>query len=490
MLNTILHTIKANIEQYALASADNEDEFVVRFVDPNSSEDTLYPDAINIALFGSIPEKEIRGSASFNVPTSGNLGIAQKAPLKLTIDLLLLFNFNKYDTAIECYEQVLGYFYNHDVLNIPFDGYETRVEVLLSGFTDRNEIEIWNSFNTPGIPMLRYFFRYVLISGKVAQLPVIQEVSATVDTMDAEAAGIDPMVLSYLYEPIVDMVQAIVQATVTFCSVDRLSDSADALLSTCFTELMDSYAETLSNVQEYKQQLKGGFKKDPTMRKEFEPFVPAISGLQLLVKKYAKKLEFLGADLTTNYAKICVMATRNIRGRNSGISGLFLQQLSTNTAYVEITTNIEAQISEFMLVGDSTYIPVGSMPYDSFKNNEQLSQLQLQKKWWDLEDLLKKTSACYADEEANSLVDQQGAVYENFCTLLKSCAAQLDSPIETFTALNQQYNNRTTEITSEIQEQYKDAYTNAYEAINYIDKQTITSSLAKSLQLILLKLST
>jgi len=490
MLNTILQKIKSNLEDIALQAEGNENKFTVRFVDPNNGEETLYPNAINIALFGSIAEKDIMGNATFSVPTSGNLGIAQKAPLKLSIDILLLFNFTNYATAIDCYGQVLGYFYNNDIMNVPFDGYDTRVEVLLSSFNDRNEIEIWNSFNTPGIPMLRYYFRYVLISGRVEQLPVVRNVSLDADIVDAAASEIDAMILNFIYYPIEDIVQGIVQKTLAFCSINLVEDESDEIIETRYNELIDSYSITVQEINDFKKGLKASFSTDPTMKKEFSPFIPAISGLQLLLKKYAKELVFLGKDTIMNYTKICVLAKSNIEGENRGLSLLLLQQLTTATEYLEITTNINTQILSFVTVGDSVYIPLGTYPYNVFKESQQLSLLQLQKKWWDLEDLLKQTKACYAVEKESSLLDDRGVVYTNFIALLKNCGLQINEPINKFTKLNEKYNNRNTEITAEIKEAYLKAYTDAYQAINYIDSESIVMNLTKSLQYILIKQST
>ncbi len=488
MLSSILHTIKTEIAEYALNK--EEKHINVHFVSPNSSKENLYPESINIALFGSNQERDIKGCTTFNVSTSGNLGLAQKPPLKLSIDLLLLFNFTKYSTALEYYEQVIGFFYNNDIINVSFDGYDNRVEVLLSNFSDRNEIEIWNSFNTPGIPMLRYFFRYALVSGKVKQLPIVRKVSVDTERISPDKAIIDAMILSFIYYPIEEIIQNLVQKTTAFCSINLTEKDTDETIDIRFQELLDCYKSTFIKVQSFRLNFENQFEAEPAFKKEFKSFMPSINGLEILIKEYREELANYSFSIVKKYENLCLLSKSNIDGKKRGLSLLFLEKLTSATAYLDIIKSIENQILTFTTVGNSAYIGVGKPPYTSFKENSQLSQLQLQKKWWELEDLISKLQTCYKAQIQNPLLDKKGNVYTEFIQLLENCKQQTYIPLETFKDLNVKYNKRVTLLTDAVKEDYLEAYTQAYNMTHYITGVFIPQQLTEKLQYILIAQNT
>jgi hypothetical protein len=488
MFNTVLQNIGSLLEQNVLRSMEGTGFNTVRFLNLKSGEDRLQPNAINIILFGTTAARDIMGSPTFSTPTSNNMGIEQKPPLKLSVDILFIFNFSNYEIALAIYGQVLGYFYNNDLLNVPFDGYPNDVQILLSSFNDRDEIELWNSFGISGTPILRYDLKYVMLSGKTRELPIVRSVSVNGGVMNPEEAGISSLVLNMIYYPIDVILKGITEKTNAFCSIqltgDEVKDNAE--ISHRFDELTQSYLTADAKIKVLKAELSlmMSEERDPAYPKlyaQFNPFFPSIDGLQRILIEDRTELEKQGSDPTTqNYEALCTLAQSFTQGSGS-LTQTFLQQLSTTSAYLVITTTIDDQIVRFNVIGESTY---GKLDTTVLSNSsDQLSLVQLRVKWWELEDALKTLSRIYKEEEGNALLQINETAYTNFRNLLLECQTQLNQPIEDFSTLNNTYNHGSGDgINPVVRMAYFDAYKNAFRSVNFLLKEAIPIRLAESLQ--------
>lgn len=489
MFNNVLQNIGSQLEQNVLRSMEGTGYNTVRFLNLKSGEDRLQPNSVNIVLFGTTAERSIMGSPTFSTPTSNNMGIEQKPPLKLSVDILFIFNFSNYEVALAIYSQVLGYFYNNDLMNVPFDGYPNEVQILLSSFNDRDEIELWNSFGISGTPILRYDLKYVMISGKTTELPIIKTVSIDGGVINPEEAGISGLVLNMIYYPIDGILKEITQKTNSFCSIQLTGDEVkdDAEIKRRYTELTDSYVIADAEIVRVQAELRLMVSKErdpayPKLFMQFNPFFPSIGGLQKTLLKDRTELEKQGVDPSAqNYAALCTLAQSFTQGASS-LTQSFLQQLSTTSSYLLITTAINEQIVRFDAIGVSTY-GTNEGAARNTRASEQLSLVQLRVKWWELEDALKTLSRIYTEEEASPLLQIDELAYTDFKNLLVECQQQLNLPIDAFSKLNNTYNHGSGDgINSVVRTEYYEAYQNASDAVNFFKTEAIPIRLAESLQ--------
>lgn len=486
MLNTILNTYLDILrDQIIRTVVSDSNEIDVKFVKPYAKGSELYMNALNIALFSSIAEKELLGKYNFGTPTSGNNALYEKPPLRMTLDTLLIFNFRKYETALDCYGQVLGYFYNNDYFTVKSDGYDNEVQVLLSSFSDLNEIEIWNSFNTPGIMMLRYELKYAIITGKFEQLPVIRSFSTTAG--QPVSADVSTLIMNMVYLPVADILNLnILTATNDFCSINLKEDDADQLITDRYDTLIQSYTISEADIIAFREQLQESIDDGQLDYDTFNPFIPSLDGLIELIPVYRENLEAYTPD-KENYEAICALAKEQIDDP-TGLNSIFLGKLSETTEYLQIADAIDTGIEEFDEVGGSAYEVSGEYPDLEFSEQPDLSVLQIRQKWWEIEDKIGVLIVVYAEELDSPLLDKEGEAYDTFKALLETCQEQLIEPYETFSALNQQYNvGNVTTISEEVKLMYLEAYKQSYFAVNYTDDEEVTEVLAAALQDILIE---
>lgn len=486
MLSSILHKYRQVIQDLVASTvSEGANTIDVKFVKPSSPRgEHLHANAINVAVFGSTAEKDLLGTYTFGTPTTGNNAVNQKPPLRVTLDTLLIFNLRRYETAIDCYGQVIGYFYNNDILTVLSDGYPNEVQVLLSSFDDRNEIEIWSSFNTPGILMLRYELKYALVTGKFEELPVIRGYSA--NAAPPTTPLVDALILNMIYVPVVEyMNQYILTATNTFCSVSLKDPDADALISVRYDALLVSYEETGEKIREFRESLRTSIQNGELDRSVYGPFMPSLDGILDLTKRYRTNLEQMAPADRERYEEICAVAKAQIEGA-VGLPSVFMDKLVETSVYLQISATIDAGIDSFNEVGESTYEQVGSGG-ESFRQRPELSTLQVRQKWWELESDMSDLLSAYSEEIDSPLLDREGEVYRKFRQLLESCRARIIEPYEAFNALNAQYNKDGVEISDTVKAVYEQAYANCYQAINYKDNQEVSVLLAAGLQSIFIQ---
>ncbi|MFT6500468.1 MAG: hypothetical protein ACJASQ_000577 [Crocinitomicaceae bacterium] len=473
MLNTILHNFKDAVTQAVVHSGfDSDDASIVHFVDPTSENQALASEAINIALFGSTAARNIRGESSFAIPNrDGASGIEQKPDLKVSLDVVLLFNFKKYALSLGCYGQVLGYFYNNDILKSTFNGLENEVEILLEGFDDRNEIELWNTFNAPGIPLLRYDLRYALVSGSVKQLPAIKEVRAQTSVPDVSNVSI--LILSLAYNPVQAILAKITSSTNDFCSVNLNADGSEGILVERQMELLAAYDSAFLQAVQLKVKLE----------LELPNYFPAIEALPILINSNKSELEASGAPSPANFQELCILYKSKVEG-TSGMETIYLESLDLSARTIEITTRIQDKIDAFVAIGNSTY----KKSEEQFSNRSELSTLQLRKKWWELETTMNELKVQYSKESSNSILNQENSVNQEFKSLLNQCNDQLVVALSEFEELNKKYNSgELVEISSQVKKEYLNAYINCFRAINYINNGSVPENLSQGLLLILIE---
>ncbi|MDR6240037.1 hypothetical protein [Aureibacter tunicatorum] len=173
------------------------------------SKQPLMPESVNIAVFGSKEARQIQGIDSFTPQGEETKGIKTKPPLKLSLDVLILFNLKDYESAFLCYVQVIGFLYNHNTFTMRYNGAEYSLSILPSQFLDRDEIDIWSAFHVPGIPILRYEIKYVLISGDIKVLPMVK--STAVDSTVSEDDILPVSVIYTIKEPIINELNSLIQ---------------------------------------------------------------------------------------------------------------------------------------------------------------------------------------------------------------------------------------------------------------------------------------
>lgn len=481
MFNSILQALGSELEQNVLRSIEGTGYNTVRFLNLNGNDDTLQPNALNIVLFGTKAERDIMGISSFNTPTTDNMGIEQKPPLKLSVDVLFIFNFNNYKIALSIYSQVLGHFYNHDVINIPFEGYPNQVQILLSSFNDRDEIELWNSFGIPGTPILRYDLKYVMISGKATELPFVKTVGVDAGVLTPEDSTISALVINMIYYPVEDFLKEITQYTNTFCSLQLTGDipADNQTIETSFNELIESYSEVQAQIIKLKEELIEAMELDPAYPKlyaQFNPYLPSIDGLLILLETDKNELKTAGANPSVeNYTDLCQLAKSFIDPK-TGLTISFLKSLELTSMYLLVTDGIDKGIINFDLIGESTYGGEGS-------EKSELSITQLRIKWWELEDALKKLSNLYVNAAKNPLFDFPEKPYMDFKVLLETCNEQITDPLEALSILNNNYNQTDGDkITPAVEMEYKKVYDASYQAVNYIESELVPVRLAEGLQ--------
>lgn len=477
MFNNILKTIGSELEQNVLRSLEGTGFDTVRFLNLKSGEDLLIPNALNVAIFSTKAERDIMGTSNYTVPTTGKDGLMQKPPLKLSVDVLFIFNYNNYEIALSIYHQVLAYFYNKDLINIPFDGYPNEVQILLSSFNDRDEIELWNAFNMPGTPVLRYDLKYLMISGDATQLPFIKKIGLDGGVMDPKNSGVDPMVINLLYYPMEGILNAITQKTNSFCSIDRTDNSAKTQgeIDKRFVELIESYTIAQGETEKLLDEL-GGNEDNPIViiANPFYHFYPTLIGMINEMIRDQAVLETAGKD----DPDLCVLAKDFTVGNKSLTKSLLSRIVETST-YLEITTVLNDGIVKFNIVGESTYGVVDIDSVAIVQNPKDLSRLQFKVKWWELENLLRQLQLAYQEAQDNSLLEPYG----EFRKLLERCANALNDPIAQFTMLNEQYNSKNSKpITPEAKILYREAYVKAQSSVNYLKGVLIPIELTVGMQ--------
>jgi hypothetical protein len=503
MISSIIHTFENTIENQALAydgvSSKKVDVQYVKL--ENGQGDSLYPDAINIALFGSNPERDLTGTYRYTTPTKGNEAMNEKPPLRVSVDVLLLFNFSDYLTALRSYDLVFAYFYNNDLLKVSSGDQTHSIQVLMSQFNDLNEIEIWSSFNSPGIPMLRYELKFAIIPGKFEELPMIKEISTSEGILHKSV--IPPMVSDLFYTPIYTVLNTtVIQKTSAFCSIpvpktqkeiDQLSKEEKRKLQETidlrYATLLNSYSIAQQEIALYKTDLERRMNEGILNKEEYEPYIPSITGLEIKTEEYSIELSPLSPTIETYY-ETCEETKEKVEGI-TGLPADYTKRLSLTSAYVNTTDALDQDILDFNAVGGQGYIPRGQEPYGSFKQVDDLSTMQWRKYWWEIENKMTLLINDYESTKSNDLFNQQGASFEVFTDLIDICLDQLVVPYEQFKSLNIRFNRENPkESQEEIQAKFHKAYSMCYPAVNYINTKNISVVLAQALQNILVEINT
>lgn len=481
MVNTILKRYQEILRDQVIRSVvDNSNGIDVKFVKPYAKGDELHMNAINIVLFGSTAEKDLLGTSTFGTPNSENKAINQKPSLRLTLDTLLIFNFRRYETALDCYGQVLGYFYNNDVFKVFSDGYENQVEILLSSFRDLNEIEIWNSFNMPGLMLLRYELKYALITGRFDELPVIRKYSSSIGQPDS--AGVSNLIMNMVYQPVGAIYNdTVLFTTNNFCSITLDTEDVQAILDERYTKLVDSYTLAFDAIELFKVRLESDISNGELEAAIFQPFIPSIDGILLLNENFQTRISSVGPPTPGNFNAICLLAKEQIYPP-IGLINLFLYKLKETSDYLRIEEKINEGIAAFNVVGYSAYVPITG-PNAEFIERPELSVLQIRQKWWEIESEMTQLLEKYQNEIDSRLLAREGEVYLEFKDLLVACQTQIIEPYELFSGLNIKFNKGSVHnLPASVRAAFTAAFTSCFNAINYIDNQDVTVALSDGLQ--------
>ncbi|MBL4706948.1 MAG: hypothetical protein JKY48_00715 [Flavobacteriales bacterium] len=498
MLSSILKTFKETIYHHMNQFPFEGHEVKVAFINKNK-EEQLTEDAINVALFSSTEKREIMGHATFGTPTSGHNAIEQSPPLKLSLNVLLIFNLNDYVNALDSYAQVLGYFYNNNSLDIAFNGFNTKVSVLMSGFRDLEEIEIQSNFNRPGTPLLRYELNYALISGTSEQLPMVSKkpvLSAGIP--QAGTLGFDPMLLNFIYSPVERKLSKITNATTTFCSIgfNQTTGELNEMIKTRFSALINSYDKAKDDIEKLKENLIKEIEKFPSKKNSIRPFIPSFEVLINLIEIYRINLQEVEPATKDNYDLICELARKQTEG-SKALSGQFLQNLLYTTQYQQITKSIIIQVDLFNMEGNSTYDNEGTIRQPLFKVNQSLISTQKHTKWWQIQDRLISLKTTYNSHIEQLKKDSDEEDFRIFRGRLSVLMDALTKPLKEMKLLNKKHNQlngqRPNPVSSlestapSYEKEYIINFTETYKAVNYPkgNEECISTVLADDLQIFL-----
>ncbi|KAF7785714.1 hypothetical protein PRUB_a0079 [Pseudoalteromonas rubra] len=143
----------------------------IEFIDPGQSPHVLHKNKVNLVLFSSQQESAFNGGNPLGYTiTPEAKARPQKAPLHLSLNMLLIFNQKDYSEGLKFYEIILRHLYSNSILLHTKTGDKSaqqsdwQVDVVLSHFSAREELEIWNNFNVSGLPLLRYELNWVRVS--------------------------------------------------------------------------------------------------------------------------------------------------------------------------------------------------------------------------------------------------------------------------------------------------------------------------------------
>jgi hypothetical protein len=281
-----------------------------------------------------------------------------------------------------------------------------------------------------------------------------------------------------VYYPIAGYLNGITAKANAFCS---LQGGNEAELDKRYAELIASFNLAHQQTEALLIKLGGGPIVSSTVVDEinqFYQFYPAINGILNEIIIDRDQVEAAGK----NDPALCGILKGITKGEDS-LTASLLKRLVRSTDYEQIVNALNASIAKFNVLGESSY---GEPPITSDNPND-LSILQLQTKWWELENLLRQLQQDYQETQQNSLLDFPTVLaYQQFIELLKLCADQLIMPIAKFTELNKEYNSAESQpITNVALRKYREAYQESWSAANLLDRKLIPLLLRESMQNIL-----
>mgnify|MGYP001799407012 CR=1 FL=1 len=414
MIKDVLTAFKEKIEKN-VRQADNK-KVNVAFV--KLDQKPISSNTINLLLFTGNEKRNLPVYHDRIAPLPEEKAIVQKPNLRLSLDVLMIFNFSQYTNAIDCYDQVLGLFYVDDQLLVNFDGQQVSVEVVISSFNDRNEIEIRNSFQIPGAPLLRYDLNYALIQGSAKKFPAIQKWDVNGTPSDDKL----PLeVIENLLQPIQNGLSDINSREGNFLGLTpETVQHRQHQVTVRYKELRVSYESA-------REQLRQILMKD-----KFTWYHAAVNVFSDRLLQNQNLLE-----ATTGGFEILKATVEHTKDERMSFSSAFENHLMTTVAFKSIQQLLIEKVVAFNGVCKSLYdFDEQSM---EIKGEKKLSFEQEKIWWWQMAHTLLQLVKTYDEVMEQKLFHHQQVPSTGLIVFLKSLRDQLTGPIEQIKTLNLRY---------------------------------------------------
>ena len=382
------------------------------------NKEPLQSEAINLTLFSSSERRDLPMTYQNRVEKGGDEVIVRRPNLRLTLNVLLIFNFSRYENAIECYNQVIGLFYVSDFLQVEFDGQQVSVEVLASHFDDRNEIEIRNSFQLPAAPVLRYDLNYALIQGNATKEEALKGVKVNGKTLPPDDHFLPREVISKLLWPVEDLMQKIFQKenNLIYIWPEGIVDEPEAI-----KKRLDSLKESHQKAINFLSSL-----LEPPQILPVQS--PAVEVLSKQLNECLKLLQQIPDGPPYEEFTPLLEECRTLR---VAANKDFKQNLLQTHFYWQSIATIEQRIALFNEVGQSLY--TGNI----YKKKLTLEQEKI--KWWELSGLLNNVRSAYEQEIKEKCGEEPTGPLLQLADEWTALSDQLNYPIEELEKLNEIY---------------------------------------------------
>lgn len=395
----------------------------VEYVKADTSDQPLTSNAINLMLFTARERRDLLGTPEILAPKQQVIDhhpaktqapeLIHKIPnLRISLDVLLIFNFKLPQNAIDCFNQVLGLFYTHNTLQVSFDGYHVAVEVLLSGFDDRNEIEIRNSFHVPGAPLLRYDLNFALIQGVSKKVPGIDKI--TLDT-EAKEGWMAPYFLQRrLLDPLQQGLDRIRSHENNYIRLETSAPVSWEALIQQGKEISASYDQSLELIRNLIAD--SGFKR----------YKPVLENLKQHLEKNKLKID-PATQRVTDRTSAALQDTYHQKIRETQVDTIASKEvLKTNIQLIydqePRLSNLIEKLNAFNKTAEEMY-----ELHSGLLREKELSSEHLIVKWWQFEYQLKAVQYGYDQEIQMRLPGKSTAAH--WFDYLQSLSKKLEDPV-------------------------------------------------------------
>lgn len=466
MIRTVIDTFKEAIETN-LRKVDGS-SVKVSYVNLEKRKDTLVPDAINLFLFTSRERRDLRTASNWQIPTQKDQrGVSTSSALPITLDLLVIFNLggkDNYEKALDCYAQVLAYFYKQNSLEAKFEGFNTTVNVLSTGFDTLNEIEIRNSLNIPGTPILRYDLKFALVRGKVEALPVLRSVPTQTGPVEGPKATLPPVAEYLVKAPVGRTLNAIQDQIKNLLQEPSPQPRNEDLLIPLKKAYNNGITRLLSIATHAGKSYQFAIQRN---REQYDHFL-------LELPEFAR-------ELTPALRQLLKTQSQALKTRFQ----YFVTDLEIAEEYLP---SLELPMQEIKLLnqlGVSLYSSSQRLFAKNLKPVNGLNEEDFIKKWWELQQGVEQLQDTYLSLRKNALKTAPTGPAGPIKAFLKGAAAQLTAPLERTRKQNKIYNRLCggeKPLTRMALREYKHIYEALHRAMNNYENQLINTIYNQKLQ--------
>lgn len=273
---------------------------------------TLQKNKINLMLFSSSQNDNLTGGIPYiqSVTKIKSREVTlKKPPLSLSLNMLLIFNLSEYDDSISYYQKIIAYLYTNSILTIQEGGQDKRIDILLSNFNTREELEIWNNFKVSGIPLLRYELNYAQVNATTTlknSHPIIRRAKSVIDPGDenippdesgySSGSGTEVTIVNTLYMTTKELIELINIQIDRFISFDGSNEETFKANWSLICRLLEYVKASYNSVIEHLEKEKSS----PFM----EDYQCSINALAVALSICLDHLKDLGNNQKTGYDEL------------------------------------------------------------------------------------------------------------------------------------------------------------------------------------------